>query len=98
MKIVEKLKMKSNDMYGAEAVTIAFLGDSVTQGCFECYLTSPNSLQTVFDYPNAYSTRLREMLNLLYPNTQVNIINSGISGDNATNGYRLTVFNCIFIT
>ncbi|MBQ8295119.1 MAG: GDSL family lipase [Clostridia bacterium] len=87
MKIIEKLKAKQESIYGAEPVTIAFLGDSVTQGCFECYLTSPTSLQTVFDYPNAYSTRVREMFNLLYPNAQVNIVNSGISGDNATNGF-----------
>ena len=85
MKIVEKLN-KKKDIYNASPVTIAFLGDSVTQGCFECYLTSENSLDTVFEYKSAYSTRLREILNILYPNVQVNIINSGISGDNAKNG------------
>lgn len=86
MKIIEKLKAKSRDIYGKSSVTIAFLGDSVTQGCFECYLTSETTLETVFDYKNAYSTRLREILNVLYPKTQINIVNSGISGDNATNG------------
>lgn len=86
MKIVDLLKNKKQDLYGQKPVTIAFLGDSVTQGCFECYLTGETSLQTVFDYKNAYSTRVREILNVLYPEVQINIINSGISGDSTTIG------------
>lgn len=85
MKIAEKLKAKQ-DIYNQAPVTVAFLGDSVTQGCFECYMKSEAAVETVFDYKSAYSTRVRELLNLLYPNVQVNIINSGISGDNAKNG------------
>ena len=77
LKIVEKLREKSKNMYGVSPVTIAFLGDSVTQGCFE--LSS-------YDYKSAYSTRLKEALHVLYPNAQINIINSGICGDNATLG------------
>ena len=86
MKIVEKLKAKNTDILNSKPITIAFLGDSVTQGCFECYLTSETTLQTVFDYQNAYSTRLKEILNILYPSVQFNIINSGISGDGTTFG------------
>lgn len=37
MKIIDKLNAKQ-DIYGEKPVTIAFLGDSVTQGCFECYI------------------------------------------------------------
>ena len=85
MKIIEKLSAKQ-DIYGAKPVTIAFLGDSVTQGCFECYIKEDGNIETVFDYKSAYSTRVREMLNLLYPQVQVNIINSGLSGDNAARG------------
>ena len=81
MKIVELLKNKQANLVGNKPITIAFLGDSVTQGCFECYTTDPNNLETVFDYKSAYSTRIREILNILYPNVQINIINSGISGD-----------------
>ncbi len=88
MKIIEKIKAKHQDILGAKPVTIAFLGDSVTQGCFECYLTSETSLETVFDYKSAYSTRVKEILNVLYPTTQINIINSGISGDGATFGFE----------
>ena len=85
MRIVEKLNAKQ-DIYNAKPVTIAFLGDSVTQGCFECYIKEDKNMETFFDYKSAYSTRVREILNLLYPNVQVNIINSGISGDNTENG------------
>ena len=81
MTLLEKIKEKQHDLVANKSVTIAFLGDSVTQGCFECYLTSETTLETVFDYKSAYSTRLKEIINILYPNVQVNIINSGISGD-----------------
>lgn len=86
MKIIEKIKHKQADIYGAPPVTIAFLGDSVTQGCFECYKTGEASLETVFDYENSIGTNLRKILNLLYTKVQINIINSGISGDSAPNG------------
>lgn len=85
MEIIKKLNAKQ-DIYSGKPVTIAFLGDSVTQGCFECYIKEDGAIETVFDYKSAYSTRVREMLNILYPNVQVNIINSGISGDGTING------------
>ena len=88
MKIVEKIKAKQKSLSGSPAVTIAFIGDSVTQGCYECYKTSEKSIETVFDYKSAYSTRVKEILNLLYPRVQFNIINAGISGDCATAGYK----------
>ena len=86
MQVVEKIKAKQADLNASPAVTIAFLGDSVTQGCFEVYKTGPDTLQTVFDPTNSYPVRLREKLALLYPQVQINIINSGISGDNAPGG------------
>ncbi|MBE7100872.1 MAG: SGNH/GDSL hydrolase family protein [Clostridiales bacterium] len=85
MKIIKKIKEKSWDIYGAKPVTIAFIGDSVTQGCFECYFDE-KAVQTVFDVKSSYPTRVKEILNLLYPSAQINIVNSGISGDNAVNG------------
>lgn len=86
MTLLEKMNEKQKNLTLNKSITIAFLGDSVTQGCFECYLTSETSLETVFDYKSAYSTRIREILNILYPNVQVNIIDSGISGDSAKGG------------
>ena len=37
MKFIEKLAKKQNNLYGEAPATLAFLGDSVTQGCFEVY-------------------------------------------------------------
>lgn len=87
MKVAEKLFAK-RFMYDNPAVTIAFLGDSVTQGCFECYFNENDGLETVFDYNSAFATRVREILNMLYPYAQINIINSGISGGAAPGGSR----------
>ncbi len=86
MKIIEKIKAKQADMYGTPPATVAFLGDSVTQGCFDCYKTGDRSIETVFDYEHSIARNLETMLHLLYPRAQVNVINSGISGDNAPNG------------
>ena len=86
LKMIQRLQEKAKKIHDISPITIAFLGDSVTQGCFECYLTTDGGLETVYDYKNAYSTRLKEILNMLYPNVQINIINSGISGDSATRG------------
>ena len=85
MNITEKLNRKKS-LREFPSVTIAFLGDSVTQGCFDCYIDENGNIETKFDYANAYSTRVKEYLNILYPQVQVNIINSGISGDNAAGG------------
>lgn len=85
MKFIEKLANKQNNLYGAPPATIAFLGDSVTQGCFEIY-ESGQAIDTVFENKNAYSTRVNEILHMLFPKAHVNVINCGISGDNAPNG------------
>ncbi|MDY2841861.1 MAG: SGNH/GDSL hydrolase family protein [Candidatus Borkfalkiaceae bacterium] len=85
MEIISKINKKNGNIYEKNSITIAFLGDSVTQGCFECYFDD-NGVQTIFDSNSAYPTRVKEILNILYPSAQINIINSGISGDNAVNG------------
>lgn len=83
MKIMEKLAAKGRDRQGQPTPTIAFLGDSVTQGCFEVYYKNDGNLETVFDKSSAYHKYLYDMLTLLFPESPVNIINAGISGDNA---------------
>lgn len=85
MKFIEKLAKKQNNLYGADPATIAFLGDSVTQGCFEIY-ESGKAIDTVFDNKSAYSTRVNEILHMMFPKAHINVINCGISGDNAPNG------------
>lgn len=88
MKIIEKLTKKNYDIYNEPPVTIAFLGDSVTHGCFECFRKSKDNIDTVFETSKSYAVRTKEILNLLYPSAQINIINSGISGDGSVRGSR----------
>ncbi len=86
MKILEKFKSKAQDNLNAQPVTIAFLGDSVTQGCFELYITPDGNMETVFDKEHAYHRDLDRMLSVLYPTVPVTVINAGISGDRAPHG------------
>lgn len=88
MKIIEKIKLKQEDLLNSEPITIGFLGDSVTQGCFECYLTSQTTLETVYDGASSFSNRLKELFAILYPRVQINFINAGVSGDSATSGLK----------
>lgn len=86
MDILKKIKAKQEDIVNASPITVVFLGDSVTQGCFELYKNSPTTLQTVFEYEYAFSTKFKKMMNVLYPSVQINVINSGISGDDSVGG------------
>lgn len=62
-----------------EEVTIAFLGDSITQGCFEGD-ANPEDEQYV------YHTRLLHMLEKEYSNVKIHKINAGIGGNTAGMG------------
>ena len=88
MNIMNKLKQKALDNMDHEGVTIAFLGDSVTQGCFEIFMRSETEIDTIFDKESAYHKYLSQILSVLYPTVPVNIINAGISGDNAPHGLQ----------
>ena len=88
MKIMEKMAQQAQDHFHNEGVTIAFLGDSVTQGCFEIYKKENNQIETVFDKRGSYEYHLFDMLCTLFPNVTVNIINAGISGDQAPRGLQ----------
>lgn len=85
-RIVEKLKAKNNDYYNEKAPVIVFLGDSVTQGCFDVYPVTENEVETVFEQGNSYSQLMKNALNILYPKANTVIVNSGVSGGNAKNG------------
>ena len=56
--------------------TIAFLGDSVTQGCF----------RTHCDYDAVYHAILKKKLEVLCPNSVINIINAGMRGTDSGYG------------
>lgn len=87
MNILKKIRAKQADLF-APPVAIAFLGDSVTQGCFEVYLTSEGAVQTVFEPESGYAADVRKLFALLYPGVPVQFINAGISGDNAPSGLQ----------
>lgn len=86
MRIIRKLTTKTGGPMHYEGVTIAFLGDSVTQGCFEIYKKENAEIETVFDKRYSYEMYVFEALNMLFPAATVNIINAGISGDRSTRG------------
>jgi len=86
MKIAERFAAKAADNWNAPAVTIACLGDSVTQGCFGLHNEPDGGFDTFFDQRGAYHAQLAEMLSKLFPSVPVNIINAGISGSNAQHG------------
>lgn len=86
MKVVEKIAKKEADHFHNEGVTFAFLGDSVTQGCFEIYKKENGHMETVFDKRHSYERYFFDILSVLYPTATVNIINAGISGDCAPRG------------
>ncbi|MBR3761260.1 MAG: hypothetical protein IKK59_00805 [Lachnospiraceae bacterium] len=83
MQIAEKLAKKAKDNRQEAPVTIAFYGDSVTQGCFELYKVGEAGHQTVFDKTSVYHAKIAQILSVLYPTVPVNIINAGISGNGA---------------
>lgn len=88
MQIIEKIKAKQVDLNGKPAVTIAFLGDSVTQGCFDVYLRASGGIETFFDQDNSYHRHLAKLLAMLYPTVPFNMINAGISGSRSTQGLQ----------
>ena len=86
MKITEKLATCQSDLRGTSSVTIAFLGDSVTQGCFECFINEKGCVDTVSEPEEGYASKLHQILCTLYPRAQIKLVNAGISGDNVRGG------------
>lgn len=60
---------------------IVFFGDSVTEGCFELYDVE-GGFDTVRDHENVYHNKLKKLWNEKYGDKPLEVINSGISGDN----------------
>ncbi|MBQ3014721.1 MAG: GDSL family lipase [Clostridia bacterium] len=86
MKIIDLIAEKQEDIiqnkHSQKIPTIAFLGDSVTQGVFELPLKRGGGFETVYDTENVYHRYVGKLLALLYPNVPLNIINAGIGGNN----------------
>ncbi len=87
MRITELLKNKSDNNFDNPSPLIAFLGDSVTQGCFEIYRDG-ELLRTVFDSLSGYPERVKRILYMLYPETSLSILNAGINGGSARYGLQ----------
>lgn len=81
MKIADKIREKQKDIYCRRPITIAFLGDSVTQGCFEVFTTKKGSFDTTCRSEKAYHAKVKKILQYLYPSVPFTVINAGISGD-----------------
>lgn len=88
MKIIDKLASKQHDVWNEPPVSIAFFGDSVTQGCFEIFQDENSNIETVFDQNAGYPHYVAKILALLYPKAPVQIINAGLSGDNAPHALK----------
>lgn len=80
MLFMSKLAAKAADIHNQPIPTIAFLGDSVTQGCFDIYMKNDTQLASVYDKTAVYHQDLAKILAVLYPNVPINIINAGIGG------------------
>ena len=85
MKIIEKIAKKAQDADNPRP-TIAFLGDSVTEGCFELIPKNSEGFNNVFDGESVYHKKVAEILGVLFPNVLLNIINAGIAGTGAPYG------------
>ena len=87
MEIINKIKEKQKDLHGQRQPVIAFLGDSVTQGCFDLYIQDER-WRPYTESNKAYHEKVREIFSMLYPTVPLQIINAGISGDCAKNAYK----------
>lgn len=85
MKIKDKIVAKATDNNLATP-TIAFFGDSITQGCFELIPRKEGGFDNVHDRENVYHTRLVRLLAKQYPTVPINVVNAGVAGTTASFG------------
>jgi Lysophospholipase L1 and related esterases len=84
----ESLGRKVSGLATNPPVNIVFLGDSITHGSFEIYMDKDGSIAGVYDHDSVYHTRLKQMINTVFPSIPINIINSGIGGETAEQGLK----------
>lgn len=65
---------------------VVCLGDSITEGCFECYTDENGKICTIKNKELSYSSLLNNRYNK--ENKDVTIINSGISGNTSIQGLK----------
>ena len=86
MRIAQRIARKSKDPRGSRPVTMVFLGDSVTHGCFEIYPSGPSGIDTEYRPSRAYHHLLKRMIEGVFPSCPINVIDAGVGGDNAKGG------------
>ncbi|MBQ9986099.1 MAG: SGNH/GDSL hydrolase family protein [Oscillospiraceae bacterium] len=85
MKIIEKIAKRAQDATNPRP-TIAFLGDSVTEGCFELIPKNSEGFNNVYDGESVYHKKVAEILKVLFPTVLLNIVNAGAAGTGAVYG------------
>ena len=85
MKIIGKIAKKAQDANNPRP-TIAFFGDSVTEGCFELIPRKSGGHDNVFDRECVYHKKVSEILGVIFPTVPLNIINAGVAGTGAVYG------------
>ena len=85
MKIIEKIAARAQSAENPRP-TIAFLGDSVTEGCFELIPRESGGFDNVFDFESVYHKKVTKILGILFPNASLNVVNAGVAGTNASSG------------
>ena len=88
MSILQQLLQLEAAHTHRKGLTVAFLGDSVTQGCFEVYKNKEDRIVPVFEPLSGYPYLLHKKLAAAYPSVPFHIVNAGISGDCAPNGCK----------
>ncbi len=86
MNIIKLISARQKDPHNAKIPTIAFLGDSVTHGCFELRPGDFTEYEAVFDMGSAYHVELKRLFSILYPAASINMVNAGVSGERAPAG------------
>lgn len=86
--VMERIADRCRSEGKAAPVSIACIGDSVTHGCFEVGVNRDESLRITYEPDQGYPYRLKRRLDRLYPAAAVNILNAGVSGENAQDGLK----------
>jgi acyl-CoA thioesterase I len=88
LNILERISTKNSNFSMKAPVTAVFLGDSVTHGCFETYVNHRGQFDTMYDFDAVYHNRLKKKLQGIFQAAPFNVINAGISGGSAPQGYE----------
>lgn len=87
MRMMEKLAARAENAGACAPVLIAFIGDSVTHGCFEVAMDQVHDcIGVVYAPDEGYPYRLKRRLDAMYPAAAVSILNAGVSGARAVDG------------